>query len=1076
MEPRKDRPGGVRRTFRWCRRTSYLVCLLVASLLVYINQVGVPDFLKAPLLAQLRERGIELEFSRMRVRMTRGLVVEQVNLRRSGEDPGEVVHVDELRLGLRWGALLEGLAPEVTSLDLRGGKVLLPLPTGTNSPPFPFAIEEVRARLRFVSANVWELDELSARCHGGTFHAHGIVTNAALLRGRSRGRTNVARGSVVWRQQLLQGVRWMERTRFATPPEVEVTFLGDVREPLGTSAEFRVASASASNVLGELDGFALALRLDPDPQVDGGVRGEISIEAEQARTRWGGFTGFQLELGVGWQDSNAMPVALDWRLRSGATTSRWASAGRLEARGRSRSVRMEEGPSAPWRLPPTNEVWGAWQPSAPGFESMVTLELDQVVVPTRTNPVVVGHLAGLLMGTHSTSEWRGLHVSLDVEGMRSAWTASSRFGLELGLTPRTNPPGTTPDWAFWQPLVHVDAWASLAATELELPRLKLDGLEFGLVWEAPQLEITPLQARFGDGRLDAEAVLDVATRHAEATAQSTANPHAVTGWMGPKTREVILQYGWEPDRLPRLSGQVGVTLPGWGVPDHPARVAILNTLTLDAVLDGTNLTFRGLPVRTARGPITYTNRFWKVGPLALTRPEGEAQLVYENDERTKDYRFDVVSTFDPKLVRPLMEERVVREMDRVDLPVPPRIEGSVWGRWQSPERVGARVHVTLTNAMVRGQPVEWADGDVAYTNRVLDFTQVRARSGGEAFVPGARYDITSQLLTFTNARANVPVERVTRIIGPKTAATMEPYRFEKPPWATVDGVVAVRGGAGTDIRFGVEAEDFRWWRLHGTNVSAEVRILGETLSIRDLRAGMCGGRVGGTLWFDWSGEGRDTDYRLDLGVTNVSLREFLGDVWPKTNRLEGRVTGRGAVTSANTSDARTIQGSGVVSMEDGYLWGLPIFGLFSPIFDALSPGLGQARFTSGSASFRLADGKVATEDFEMRSRAMRLRYRGSVSYEGGLDATMEAALFRDAPLIGRLLSLAFMPVTKLMEYRVEGTLSDPKPEPRYIPKFLMTVLRPITLLKNLLPKGNRETDRTDRDEGVVREKSGKGAE
>jgi len=104
---------------------------------------------------------------------------------------------------------------------------------------------------------------------------------------------------------------------------------------------------------------------------------------------------------------------------------------------------------------------------------------------------------------------------------------------------------------------------------------------------------------------------------------------------------------------------------------------------------------------------------------------------------------------------------------------------------------------------------------------------------------------------------------------------------------------------------------------------------------------------------------------------------------------------------------------------------------------------------------------VETQDFEMRSIAMRLRYRGTVSYEGQLNATMEAALFRDAPLIGRLLSLAFMPVTKLLEYRVEGTLADPKPEPRYVPKILMNLLRPISFLKGLLPKSDKaETPET----------------
>jgi hypothetical protein len=1058
MKPRKDKGGPVRRTFRWCRRSSYVVLLLVGGLLVYINQIGIPEFLKAPLLGQLRERGIDLEFTRMRVRLTRGLVVENVNLSRKAERPGEIFHSEELRLGLWWGALLDFQPPQITSLDLRGGRVTLPLPVGEGEPPFPFAIENVEARLRFVSGELWELDELSATCHGGTFHAHGVLTNASQLRASRPKPANETRREPAWRQHLLRAVRWVDGTRFETPPEVEVNFVGDVRSPMGSSAEFRLRSSSASNSLGLLEGFELGIRVEPDETDAGMVRAELAVDAAKATTPWGGFEGFRVDLGAAWRGSNAVPEFVDWGLKAGNATSRWASARAVDIHGRSLTREMPGGPSAPWRLPPTNAPWARMMPSAPGFDSTVTLSLEGLVVLTRTNPVTVTSLKGVGYGTHSTSDWRGLHLSLQVAGATSAWTATPRLGLELGLTPRTNPPATTREWAFWEPLVHVDGWASVSVDALTLPRMHLDGAEFGVLWTPPLMEFTPFEAEFGHGRLEAEAFLDVSTRHAEATAFSTADPHAVSGWMGPKTREIIAQYGWELDQLPRLSGQVGLTLPGWGIPDHPARVAILNSLTLDAMLAGTNLSFRGLPTSTAHGPMTYTNRYWKVGPLDIRRPEGSARLVYENDELTKDYRFDVLSTIDPMIARPLMVEKVQKEMDRVLLPVPPLVEGSVWGRWQSPELIGAQVHVTLTNATVRGQPIEWADGDVAYTNRVMTFRDVRAKSDGDAWVPGARYDIEGQRLWFSNAVANVPVGNVTRIIGPKTSAMMEPYRFERPPRATVDGVVAVRGGPGTDIRFRVDTDDFRWWRLHATNVVAQLHVVDETIAIEGLRGGFCGGRLGGDLFFDWSSPEGDTDYRLKLAVTNVSLREFLGDVWPKTNRLEGRVTGWGEVSSANTRDPKTIVGQGRISMEDGYLWGLPIFGLFSPIFDTISPGLGQTRFTSGSAGYILRDGKVDTRDFEMRSIAMRLRYRGSVSYEGNLDAIMEAALFRDAPLIGRLLSFALSPVTKLLEYRVEGTLSDPKPEPRYVPKFLMNLLRPISLLKSLLPKGDKEED------------------
>ncbi len=90
----------------------------------------------------------------------------------------------------------------------------------------------------------------------------------------------------------------------------------------------------------------------------------------------------------------------------------------------------------------------------------------------------------------------------------------------------------------------------------------------------------------------------------------------------------------------------------------------------------------------------------------------------------------------------------------------------------------------------------------------------------------------------------------------------------------------------------------------------------------------------------------------------------------------------------------------------------------------------------------------------MRSPTMRLAYAGAVDFSGRLDATMQAELFRDAPIIGRLLSLVLSPVTKLFEYEVRGTLGQPQAKPHYIPEFLLFLLKPVGLLKELLPGDN----------------------
>jgi len=83
---------------------------------------------------------------------------------------------------------------------------------------------------------------------------------------------------------------------------------------------------------------------------------------------------------------------------------------------------------------------------------------------------------------------------------------------------------------------------------------------------------------------------------------------------------------------------------------------------------------------------------------------------------------------------------------------------------------------------------------------------------------------------------------------------------------------------------------------------------------------------------------------------------------------------------------------------------------------------------------------------------MRLAYRGSVDISTRLDARMEAELFRDAPVIGPLLTFVLSPFTKLFIYDVKGTLKKPLAEPRYVPKLLLAPLRPFKTIRSLLPK------------------------
>jgi len=70
-----------------------------------------------------------------------------------------------------------------------------------------------------------------------------------------------------------------------------------------------------------------------------------------------------------------------------------------------------------------------------------------------------------------------------------------------------------------------------------------------------------------------------------------------------------------------------------------------------------------------------------------------------------------------------------------------------------------------------------------------------------------------------------------------------------------------------------------------------------------------------------------------------------------------------------------------------------------------------------------------------------------------VDARVEAEPFRDTWVVGRMLSMMLWPVSKIFEFKISGTLGEPKMEPLYfVPKLILLPLHPIETMKELMPK------------------------
>jgi hypothetical protein len=520
------------------------------------------------------------------------------------------------------------------------------------------------------------------------------------------------------------------------------------------------------------------------------------------------------------------------------------------------------------------------------------------------------------------------------------------------------------------------------------------------------------------------------------------------------SRRWLSQLTW--NQPPRVKGEVAVTLPNWTnrQPDWNAQVVPTLQLRGEFALTGGG-TYRRVHAAGARSHFTYSNLCWHLPDLEITRPEGRVLATHWADDRSRDYYWKVDSTVDVNAARPMLSGGALKGLDLFTFTQPPAFQGEVWGRYREDGRTGFRGRVALTNFSFRGESVTGVQAALAYTNLLLHvFEPALQRGTQHARADGLLADFNTQRLHFTNGFGTVEPMVIARCIGPQTARALEPYQFLQPPTGRVQGVIPLRGEKDADVYFDLEGGPFHWWKLNLARVAGRVHWHGDRLIMSGMNAEFYGGTATGSAEFDLASH-PGTDFSFWLVTTNTRLESLMADLFPGIKPPEGWVDGNVVITSANSTRLDSVQGHGRLDMRDGLLWDIPVFGVLSPVLNTFTPGLGNSRATDGACTFIMTNGVARSNNLDIRTPTMRLQYRGTVDLEGNLNARAEAELLKDMFLVGPLVSTVFWPVTKMFEYKVDGTLGSPKLEPVYLlPKIILLPFQPFRALRNLLPESN----------------------
>ena len=231
----------------------------------------------------------------------------------------------------------------------------------------------------------------------------------------------------------------------------------------------------------------------------------------------------------------------------------------------------------------------------------------------------------------------------------------------------------------------------------------------------------------------------------------------------------------------------------------------------------------------------------------------------------------------------------------------------------------------------------------------------------------------------------------------------------------------------TDFSATVEAEQLRIPIAVLDRFTAEVVGDGPVIAVKNARFGLYGGEGEGEFSFAWTPPHKELPYETDISFSNVDFRPclvFLCGDRPVT--ASGKMDGNAHIAADfSTNFFSAANGGGFVRVEEGQLADLPLFQGFSRLMRKIFPSFTVFSITSLRGNFTIADGVVSSEDAYFDGDVLSAKGRGSYSQPTGFDAYIQAQVLSEGKIIKKVVHAITNPLMKLLEMKLEGTLTNP---------------------------------------------------
>lgn len=428
-------------------------------------------------------------------------------------------------------------------------------------------------------------------------------------------------------------------------------------------------------------------------------------------------------------------------------------------------------------------------------------------------------------------------------------------------------------------------------------------------------------------------------------------------------------------------------------------------------------TYRAIPFIGANAEFSWDGERSMLRDIRLRHQSGEltAQLL----DAPNDFRLDLTSTIDPNALRSLAPEGLRDFVNDWDWPHTSNVRLAIRGTSRDPTTWKGDGRVQFERGRFRTVGFNRASSDIHFSDGAVTYQNFRVARDEGAITGTFVYDFAHHETRISNVRSTVRPTEGIYWIDPTLLKVITPYKFAAPPVVTANGVYQFRGGKQTHLDLTVESSGKMDYAFLGKTlvfdrVAAKLILTDDRLQIAELNGSIFSGAIRARADISLAkNDGRCRAFVAAEGIDFPRLTNLYFNYKTSQGSMNGQYewTGKG-------SDARTMNGKGDITVRNGDVFAVPLFGPLSDLLNAVLPGFGYRTARKANMSFTIDDGVIRTSDFRVDAGTFGMVGRGDSHF---LDDKIDFDVRVDASGPGFVL----MPIYKFFEYKAEGSLKNP---------------------------------------------------